>query len=128
MIIIKPLKLKIMTKIKNLNEVLLKTNKFLAEGDKKMASVYCSGGIEECSRLHSDLNQETQGWDLKKAFDYKGKFNIQGKTLNNWMEKFWNIIEDNDLDLVYSEPITIENFKTILLYNKETKEQVYYTH
>jgi hypothetical protein len=44
------------------------------------------------------------------------------------MEKFWNIIEDNDLDLVYSEPISIEGLKSILLYNPETKEEVYYTH
>ena len=114
--------------IKNLNEILSKTQEFLKEGNKKMAYVYCSGGIEECSRLHSELNEETQGWDLKKAFDYKGKYKVYGKSLNNWMEKFWNIIEDNDLDLVYSEPISIEGLKSILLYNPETKEEVYYTH
>jgi len=114
--------------IKNLNEILSKTQKSLKEGDMKMASVYCSGGIEQCSHLHSELNKETQGWDSKKAFDYKGKFKVQGKTLNNWMEKFWTIIEDNNLDLVYSEPITLEGLKSVLLYNPETKEEVYYTH
>jgi len=112
--------------IKNLSEILSKVKKSLKEGDNKMASVYCSGGIETCSHLHSELNEQTKGWDYKKAFDYKGKYMVQGKTLNNWMEKFWTILENNNLDLVYSEPINIEGLNSILLYNEETNEEVYY--
>ena len=91
-----------------------------------MASVYCSGGISECSKVHSELLEETQGWDLKKAFDYKGKYKVQGKTLNNWMEKFWTILEDNGLDLVYEQPIDLSHLNTVLL--KEGKEEVYYNY
>lgn len=124
--LIKPLKLKIVTKIKNLTEILSKTQKSLTKGDFKMASVYCSGGINECSKLHKQLNEETEGMGMKDSFNYKGKYKVQGKTLNNWMEKFWNIIEDNDLDLVYEQPIDLSSLNSIIL--KSGREQVTYNY
>jgi len=112
--------------IKNLNEILSKTQKSLSKGDFKMASVYCSGGISECSILHKELNEETQEWDMKKAFDYKGKYKVRGKTLNNWMEKFWTILEDNGLDLVYEQPIDLSSLNSIIL--KSGKEKITYNY
>ena len=117
-----------MSNIKNLKPILERAEKLFKAGNSQKSYEVCLTGLQECSQVNKELNEKTQGWDLKESFDYKGKYKVQGKKLELWMEKFWNIIEDNDLDLVYSEPITIENFKTILLYNKETKEQVYYTH
>jgi hypothetical protein len=48
-------------------------------------------GIQECSEVNKELNEKTQGWDLKESFDYKGNYKVQGKKLELWMEKFWNI-------------------------------------
>ena len=114
--------------MRNITKILDRSQRLFLAGNMKKSYSIAIDGITELSQVNRRLNEETQGWDLKKAFDYKGKYKVYGKSLNNWMEKFWNIIEDNDLDLVYSEPISIEGLKSILLYNPETKEEVYYTH
>jgi hypothetical protein len=77
-------------------------------------------GITELSQVNKQLNEETQGWDLKKAFDYKGKYKVQGKTLTNWMEKLWSIVEDTGIEPIVEEYETemiqysIDNSQTLV--------------
>jgi len=77
-------------------------------------------GITELSQVNKQLNEETQNWDLKKAFDYKGKYKVQGKTLTNWMEKLWSIVEDTGIEPIVEEYETemiqysIDNSQTLV--------------
>tara|TARA_Y100000389_G_C17146755_1_gene357628 strand:- start:132 stop:407 length:276 start_codon:yes stop_codon:yes gene_type:complete len=77
-------------------------------------------GITELSQVNKQLNEETQGWDLKKAFDYKGKYKVQGKTLTNWMEKLWTIVEETGIEPIVEEYETemiqysIDNSQTLV--------------
>ena len=86
---------------------------------KKSYSIAIDGN-NELSQVNKQLNEETQGWDLKKAFDYKGKYKVQGKTLTNWMEKLWSIVEDTGIEPIVEEYETemiqysIDNSQTLV--------------
>jgi hypothetical protein len=81
--------------MRNLSKILSRAEKLFAAGNLKKSYEVSMEGIQECSEVNKMLNEETQGWDLRKAFDYKGNFKVQGKKLELWMEKFWNIIDWN---------------------------------
>jgi len=115
--------------MRNLNEILSSSKQFLNEGNFKMASVEVSRGIEVCKGYHQILNEEVNpNWDLKKQWDYKQEYKIFGKRLQYWSEKFWTLLEDNNLDLVFKEEINLEPLLTMLLKSKVggLQEQVEY--
>ena len=87
-----------MTKIKNLKPILERAEKLFKAGNLQKSYEVCLDGIQECSQVNKELNEKTQGWDLKEAFDYKGKYKVQGKKLDLWMEKFWNILESTGIE------------------------------
>lgn len=92
-----------MTEIKNLKPILEKAEKLFQAGNLKKSYDVSMEGIQECSEVNKMLNEETQGWDIRKAFDYKGNFKVQGKKLELWMEKFWNIIESTGIEPIQEE-------------------------
>lgn len=98
-----------MTEIKSLKPILMRAEKLFQAGNMKKAYEVCLDGIQECSEVNKELNEKTQGWDLKKAFDYKGNYKIQGKKLELWMGKFWEILESTGV-----EPIT-EEYETEMI-------------
>ena len=93
----------------NLNEILTRAEKLFNVGNMKKSYEVALQGIEECSEVNKELNEKSQGWDLKKAFDYKGNYKVQGKKLELWMEKFWNIVEGTGI-----EPIE-EDYETDMI-------------
>jgi len=95
--------------MRNLSKILTRAEKLFTAGNMKKSYEVSMEGIQECSQLNKELNEETQGWDLKKAFDYKGNFKVQGKKLELWMEKFWNIIESTGI-----EPM-VEEYETLMI-------------
>jgi len=115
--------------MRNLNEILKNSKQYLNQGNFKMASVEVSKGIEICKGYHQQLNEEVNpDWDLKKQWDYKQEYTIFGKRLQYWSEKFWTLLEDNNLDLVFKEEINLEPLSTMLLKSKVggLQEQVEY--
>jgi hypothetical protein len=101
--------------MKNLNEILKNSNQYLKEGNFKMASVEVSKGIENCGLYHRQLNEEINlNWDMKKQWDFKQEYQVCGKRLQYWSEKFWTLLEDNNLDLVLMNKPEIEPLTKIL--------------
>ena len=92
-----------MTKIKNLNPILERAEKLFQAGNMEKSYEVCLEGIQECSEVNKMLNEKTQGWDVKKAFDYKGTYKVQGKKLELWMEKLWNILESTGVEPIEEE-------------------------
>ena len=92
-----------MIQIKSLNTILVRAEKLLNAGNMKKAYEISKSGIEECALVNKELNEQTQGWDLKKAFDYKGNYKIQGKKLELWMSKFWEILESTGIEPIVDE-------------------------
>lgn len=86
-----------------LSEILSRAEKLLYVGNLKKSYDVALQGVKECSVVHRELINETKGWDVKKAFDYKGKFKFQGKKLDLWMEKFWNIIEETGVEPIFDD-------------------------
>ena len=100
----------------NLKIILEKSKELLLEGNHKMASVEVSKGIEVCSVHHRTLNEEVSPkWDMRRQWDYKQAYTVNGKRLQYWSEKFWTLIEDNNLDLVTRQPINLEPLMTMLI-------------
>jgi len=89
--------------MRNLSKILTRAEKLFTAGNLKKSYEVSMEGIQECSSVNKMLNEETQGWDVKKAFDYKGNFKVQGKKLELWMEKFWNIIESTGIEPIQEE-------------------------
>ena len=103
----------------NLNEILKQSKNYLKQGNHKLASVEVSKGIQVCKNYHKELNEQVEGvQDLKTKWDIKQNFEVQGKRLQYWSEKFWTLLEDNNLDLVVKEPINLEPLQTMILKNK----------
>ena len=92
-----------MTEIKNLNPILERAEKLFQAGNMEKSYEVCLEGIQECSEVNKMLNEKTQGWDVKKAFDYKGTYKVQGKKLELWMEKLWNILESTGVEPIEEE-------------------------
>ena len=89
--------------MRNLSKILTRAEKLFTAGNLKKSYEVSMEGIQECSEVNKMLNEETQGWDIRKAFDYKGNFKVQGKKLELWMEKFWNIIESIGIEPIQEE-------------------------
>ena len=92
-----------MSNIKSLKPILERAEKLFQAGNMKKAYEVSLQGIGECSQVNKELLEKTQGWDLKKAFDYKGNYKVQGKKLDLWMEKFWNILESTGVEPIVEE-------------------------
>lgn len=105
--------------MKNLNEILKNSKNYLKQQNHKLASVEVSKGIQVCKNYHKEMNEQAeviQG--LKEKWNFKQNFEVQGKRLQYWSEKFWTLLEDNNLDLVLVEPINLEPLQTMILKNK----------
>ena len=89
--------------MRNISKILDRSQRLFQAGNMKKSYSIAIDGITELSQVNKQLNEETQGWDLKKAFDYKGKYKVQGKTLTNWMEKLWTIVEDTGIEPIVEE-------------------------
>ena len=92
-----------MSNIKSLKPILERAEKLYQAGNMKKAYEVSLQGIGECSQVNRELLEKTQGWDLKEAFDYKGNYKVQGKKLDLWMEKFWNILESTGIEPIVEE-------------------------
>ena len=92
-----------MSNIKSLKPILERAEKLFQAGNMKKAYEVSLQGIGECSQVNRELLEKTQGWDLKEAFDYKGNYKVQGKKLDLWMEKFWNILESTGIEPIVEE-------------------------
>jgi hypothetical protein len=97
------------TNVKSFGPILDRAEKLLKAGNLRKSYDLALDGIQECSQVHRMLNEYTQGWDVKKAFDYKRKFKTQGKSLTKWMEDLYNVIESSGC-----EPIQ-EDFETDMI-------------
>ncbi len=106
--------------MRNISKILDRSKRLFLAGNMKKSYSIAIDGITELSQVNKQLNEETQGWDLKKAFDYKGKYKVQGKTLTNWMEKLWSIVEDTGIEPIVEEYETemiqysIDNSQTLV--------------
>lgn len=102
--------------MKNLNEILKNSNQYLKEGNFKMASVEVSNGIETCSQWNKQIGEQTNlNLSLKDQFLFKQDYMVNGKRIQYWSEKFWTLLEDNNLDLVLKNKPEIDALSTILL-------------
>jgi len=100
----------------NLNIILESAKELLSEGNFKMASVEVSKGIEVCSIHHKTLNEEVNPmWGMRDKWDYKQEYKVNGKRLQYWSEKFWTMLEDNNLDLVMRTPVNLEPLMTMMV-------------
>ncbi len=106
--------------MRNISKILDRSQRLFLAGNMKKSYSIAIDGITELSQVNKQLNEETQGWDLKKAFDYKGKYKVQGKTLTNWMEKLWTIVEETGIEPIVEEYETemiqysIDNSQTLV--------------
>ena len=111
--------------MKNLNQVLENSKNYLNEGNFKMASVEVGKGLDICKMYHRELNESINpNWDMKKQWDYKQEYKIFGKRLQYWSEKFWTLLEDNNLDLVLREEINLEPIMTMIVQGKNSNGQM----
>ena len=92
-----------MTEIKDLKPLLERAEKLFKAGNLQKSYEVCLDGIQECSQVNRELNKKTQGWNLKETFNYKGKYKVQGKKLELWMEQFWNILESTGIEPIEEE-------------------------
>ena len=115
--------------MKNLKTVLENSINYLNEGNFKMASVEVSSGIETCSQWNRQIGEETNlNQSLKDQFLFKQNYIVNGKRIQYWSEKFWTLLEDNNLDLVLKNKPEMESLSTMLLKNKvgSLQEEVEY--
>jgi len=104
--------------MRNISKILTRSTKLFQAGNMKKSYEVAIDGITELLQVNRQLNEETQGWDLKKAYDYKGKYRIQGKTLTNWLERLWTIVEESGV-----EPI-VEEYETEMIQYGIDNEQI----
>lgn len=105
--------------MKNLNEILKNSKQYLNQGNFKMASVEVSNGIETCSQWNKQIQEETNlNLSLKDQFLFKQDYMVNGKRIQYWSEKFWTLLEDNNLDLVLKNKPEIEALTSVLLKSK----------
>jgi hypothetical protein len=105
--------------MKNLNEILNNSKQYLNQGNFKMASVEVSSGIETCSQWNKQIQEETNlNLSLKDQFLFKQDYMVNGKRIQYWSEKFWTLLEDNNLDLVLKNKPEIEALTSVLLKSK----------
>jgi hypothetical protein len=90
--------------MRNLSKILTRAEKLFTAGNLKKSYEVSMEGIQECSEVNKELNEENSrlGFE-RKAFDYKGNYKVQGKKLELWMEKFWNIIESTGIEPIVEE-------------------------
>jgi len=111
--------------MKNLNTILENSKRYLKEGNFKMASVEVGRGIDVCKISHRELNVSINpNWDLRKQWDFKQEYKINGKRLQYWSEKFWTLLEDNNLDLVLREEIDLDPIMTMIVQGKNSRGQM----
>lgn len=89
--------------MRNVSKILKRSQKLFQAGNMKKSYEVAIDGLTELSQVNRELNEKTQGWDLKKAFNYKGTYQVQGKSLTNWMEKLWNIVESTGIEPIQEE-------------------------
>lgn len=105
--------------MKNLNEILKNSKQYLNQGNFKMASVEVSNGIETCSQWNKQIQEETNlNLSLKDQFLFKQDYMVNGKRIQYWSEKFWTLLEENNLDLVLKNKPEIEALTSVLLKSK----------
>jgi len=111
--------------MKNLNTILENSKNYLNEGNHKMASVEVGKGLDVCKLEHRKLNESINpNWDLRKQWDFKQEYKLNGKRLQYWSEKFWTLLEDNNLDLVLREEINLEPIMTVMVQGKNSIGQM----
>lgn len=105
--------------MKNLNEILNNSKQYLNQGNFKMASVEVSNGIETCSQWNKQIGEQTNlNLSLKDQFLFKQDYMVNGKRIQYWSEKFWTLLEENNLDLVLKNKPEIEALTSVLLKSK----------
>ena len=57
--------------MRNITKILDRSQRLFLAGNMKKSYSIAIDGITELSQVNRRLNEETQGWDLKKAYDYK---------------------------------------------------------
>lgn len=93
----------------------------LKKGNHKQASVEVGRGIDICKIEHRKMNEGINPeWDLRKQWDYKNSYTTNGKRLQYWSEKFWTLLEDNNLDLVLRDEVNLEPIMTMLIQGKNS--------
>ena len=95
--------------LKDLTKMLERAEKLLNVGNLKKSYEVALQGVGECSKVHKVLLEQTQGWDVRKASDYKYNFQVQGKKLELWMNKFWEVVESTGV-----EPI-VDDYETDMI-------------
>lgn len=95
--------------LKDLTKLLERAEKLFNVGNLKKSYEVALQGVGECSKVHKVLLEQTQDWDVRKASDYKYNFKVQGKKLELWMNKFWEVVESTGI-----EPV-IEDYETDMI-------------